>query len=332
MQSIGVVGAGAWGTALACVAARAGEANRAVILWALEAEVQASINHTHKNALYLDGVDLDKRIVATGDYTDLKNCEAILLVAPAQHLRKITESLAAKIAKDTPLVICSKGIERGTMKLMTDVVAESAPGHPLAVLSGPSFARDVAQGLPTAVTLATKDQALGRDLMRAIGLPTFRPYLSDDLVGAELGGALKNVMAIACGIVDGCAFGESARAALTARGFAEIVRLGTALGAKPESLQGLSGLGDLILTCSSHQSRNMSLGVALGEGKSLDDIMEERNTVAEGVATAGAVVELSRVKGVEMPIAEAVEAIVTRSKTVNEAITDLLNRPFTTEI
>ncbi len=331
MEKIGVIGAGAWGTALACVAGRSGGDNRSVVLWARETEVVATINHTHENKLYLPGHRIEPNVHATGQFDDFTDCDAILLVPPAQHLRTIVKQLTPHLTKGTPLVICSKGIERGSMELMTDVVAAAAPGHSVAVLSGPSFASDVASGLPTAVTLASEDQALGRDLVQAIGLPTFRPYLSDDIIGAEIGGALKNVMAIACGIVDGCQLGESARAALTTRAFAEIVRLGTKLGAKPETLQGLSGLGDLILTCSSRQSRNMSLGVALGEGKSLDDIMGERHTVAEGVHTAGAVVALAKANDVEMPITESVEAIVTGVKSVNDAITDLLNRPFTTE-
>jgi glycerol-3-phosphate dehydrogenase (NAD(P)+) len=331
MDNIGVIGAGAWGTALACVAARSGSSNRSVTLWARESEVVATINHKHQNDLYLSGIPLEPKILATGTFADFETCDAVLLVPPAQHLRTITKQLAPNLSKGTPLVICSKGIERGSQELMTDVLGEVAPGHPIAVLSGPSFAADVASGLPTAVTLACEDQALGRDLVQAIGLPTFRPYLSDDIIGAEIGGALKNVMAIACGIVEGAQLGESARSALTTRGFAEIVRLGISMGAKPETMQGLSGLGDLILTCSSRQSRNMSLGVALGEGQSLDEIMGNRNTVAEGVHTAGALVELAKSKQVEMPIAEAVEAIVTGTKSVKDAIADLLNRPFTSE-
>ncbi|TNE40124.1 MAG: NAD(P)-dependent glycerol-3-phosphate dehydrogenase [Alphaproteobacteria bacterium] len=331
MDNIGVIGAGAWGTALACVAARGGSKDRKVTLWAREQEVVSTINHKHVNDLYLPAIPLETKIFATGNFADFETCDMILLVPPAQHLRTIAGQLVPNLSKGTPLIICSKGIERGSQELMTDVLAEVAPGHPIAVLSGPSFAADVAKGLPTAVTLACEDQALGKDLVQAIGLPTFRPYLSDDIIGAEVGGAIKNVMAIACGIVEGSNLGESARAALTARGFAEIVRLGTAMGAKPETMSGLSGLGDLILTCSSRQSRNMSLGVALGEGQTLDEIMSHRNSVAEGVHTAGALVALARAKEVEMPIAEAVEAIVTGVKTVKEAIADLQNRPFTTE-
>jgi len=330
MNKIGVVGGGAWGTALASVAARA-NAGETVRLWALEKDVVTSINKSHENTPFLAGIELDARIKATNDYADLADRDAVLLVPPAQHLRVVLSALAPHLEKDVPLIICSKGIEQGTMKLMGEVASEAAPGHPLAVLSGPSFAADVAKGLPTAVTLACEDDALGNQLMEAVGLSTFRPYLSDDIAGAEIGGAVKNVIAIACGIAEGCKFGESARAALTARGFAEITRLGLALGAKRETMAGLSGLGDLILTCNSMQSRNMSLGAALGEGQSLKDIVASRNTVAEGVPTSGAVVALARSKGIEMPIAEAVNAIVTEEKTVSRAILDLLSRPFTSE-
>lgn len=330
MDKIGVVGGGAWGTALASVAARANPGHK-VRLWALEREVVLAINKSHENTPYLAGIDLDPMIEATGELGDMKGRDAILLVPPAQHLRKVLGDLASHLDKNIPLIICSKGIEQGSMKLMGEVAAEAAPGHPLAVLSGPSFAADVAKGLPTAVTLACEDEALGEALMGAIGLSTFRPYLSSDLIGAEVGGAVKNVIAIACGISEGCKFGESARAALTARGFAEISRLGEALGARRETMTGLSGLGDLILTCNSMQSRNMSLGVALGEGRTLAEVMASRTSVAEGVPTSSAVVALARSRGIEMPIAEAVNAIVTEEKTVSRAILDILSRPFTTE-
>ncbi len=330
MDKIGVVGGGAWGTALAAVAARA-NAGRRVRLWALEREVVDGINRTHENTPFLPGIALDPMIEATASLKDLADRDAILLVPPAQHLRKVLGDLAPHLDPKIPLLICCKGIEQGSMKLMGEVAAEAAPGHPLAVLSGPSFAADVAKGLPTAVTLACEDANLGEALVDAIGLSTFRPYLSSDLTGAEIGGAVKNVIAIACGIAEGCKFGESARAALTARGFAEITRLGEALGAKRETMTGLSGLGDLILTCNSMQSRNMSLGVALGEGRTLKEVMASRTSVAEGVPTSSAVVELARSKGIEMPIAEAVNSIVTEEKTVSRAILDILSRPFTSE-
>lgn len=332
MKHIGVIGAGAWGTAMACVAARAGDPDtRKVTLWALEPEVVQSVNEQHLNQLYLPDIELEGTITATSDFADFKPADAILMVAPAQHVRGVTRDLVTALQAPVPIAICAKGIERDTLKLMTEVVAEEAPGYPVAVLSGPSFAADVARGLPTAVTLACEDEAIGAALMEAIGISTFRPYQSTDLVGAELGGSVKNVLAIACGIVEGKKFGESARAALTARGFAEMVRLGEAMGAKSDTLRGLSGLGDLILTCNSMQSRNMSLGAALGEGHTLKQIMAARRSVAEGVHSAKAVVALAQKYNVEMPIVESVEAIVSGEKSVDDAIVDLLNRPFRAE-
>lgn len=332
MKHIGVIGAGAWGTAMACIAARAGDpATRKVTLWALEPEVVQSVNAEHLNQLYLPDIELEKAITATSDLADFRHVDAILMVAPAQHVRAVTRDLVANLKAPVPIAVCAKGIERETLKLMTDVVAEEAPGYPVAVLSGPSFAADVARGLPTAVTLACEDEAIGAALMEAIGIATFRPYQSTDLIGAELGGSVKNVLAIACGIVEGKKFGESARAALTARGFAEMVRLGEAMGARSETLRGLSGLGDLILTCNSMQSRNMSLGAALGEGHTLKQIMDARRSVAEGVHSAKAVVALAQKYNVEMPIVESVEAIVSGEKSVDDAIVDLLNRPFRAE-
>lgn len=331
MERIGVLGAGAWGTALACVAARAGGEGRTVTSWAFEPEVAEAINAAHENTVFLPGIPLEKNITATNDMGDLKGTEAILLVPPAQHLGTLAKSLVAHLEEPVPLIICSKGIERGTLRLMSDVLAESAPDFPIAVLSGPSFAADVARGLPTAVTLACEDKALGMKLVEALGLPTFRPYYSDDIIGAEIGGALKNVIAIACGIVDGLKLGESARAALTTRGFAEIVRLGTSLGGRNETLQGLCGLGDLILTCSSRQSRNMSLGAALGEGNTMSEIMGARKSVTEGVHSADGAVTLAHKHQIEMPIATAVADIVAERLSINEAIDGLLSRPFNVE-
>ncbi len=329
INRLAVLGAGAWGTALATVAARAG---RTVTLWAFEPEVADGINTRHENGVYLPGVPLDPAIRATSDAPEaLAGADAVLLVIPAQYLRKTAVYLAPHIKEGTPAAICAKGIEQSTGKLMTEVVAETIPAAIPAVLSGPSFAADVARGLPTAVTLACENHDAGAALVDAIGIATFRPYLADDLVGAELGGAVKNVLAIACGIVAGKKLGASAAAALTARGFAELTRLGVALGAKPETLGGLSGLGDLILTCGSLQSRNMSLGAALGEGRRLADVLGERRSVAEGVATAPAVVALARKAGVEMPICEAVANVVGGALTVDEAIETLLARPFRRE-
>lgn len=325
---IAVVGAGAWGTALAQVAATAG---RSVTLWAREADVVASINDGHENKTFLPGIALDKELRATADLKAAAAADAILMVTPAQHMRRTLEELAPEIAAGKPVVLCAKGIEQTTNRLLTEVLAEAMPQAAPAVLSGPSFAAEVARGLPTAVTLACEDEKVAEALAHAIGLPTFRPYYSSDLVGAEIGGAVKNVLAIACGIVEGKKFGDSARAALTTRGFAELTRLGLAMGARAETLAGLSGLGDLILTCNSPKSRNMSLGLALGEGKSLEEVMGSRNSVSEGVHSATAVVALARKYGIEMPIAEAVASIVTGAATVDTVIAALLARPFRSE-
>ena len=328
IQRVGVVGAGAWGTALATVSARAG---RKTLLWARESEVVDAVNRDHENTVFLPGQALDSAIRATGDLGDLAGCDALLLVVPAQHLRAALKDLAPHVAKGTAAVICSKGIEMSTLELMSDVLAEGLPQAEPAVLSGPSFAADVAKGLPTAVTLACADESLGQALVEAIGLPSFRPYYSRDVTGAQIGGAVKNVMAIACGIVDGRKLGDSARAALIARGFAEIVRLGTNWGAELETLAGLSGLGDLILTCTSHQSRNYSLGFALGGGQTMEEALAGKRSVAEGVATAGAVERVVESRGIEMPISVAVAQIVSGRTDVKSAIEDLLSRPFTAE-
>ncbi|MEX1155401.1 NAD(P)H-dependent glycerol-3-phosphate dehydrogenase [Parvibaculum sp.] len=325
IENIGIIGAGAWGTALAQVAAKAG---RRVTLWAHEAEVAEAINTRHENALFLPGIALDKGIRATTEAAEVATADALLMVTPAQHMRRVLTELAPLIAAGTPVVLCAKGIEQESGKLLTEVLAEAAPHALAAVLSGPSFATEVARGLPTAVTLACEDEKMAEALAGAIGLPTFRPYYSADLIGAEIGGAVKNVLAIACGIVEGKKFGDSARAALTTRGFAELTRLGLAMGARAETLTGLSGLGDLILTCNSTKSRNMSLGMALGEGKTLDEIMGARNSVSEGVFSASAVVALAKKHKADMPIAEAVTAIVTGKASVDEAIAALLARPI----
>jgi glycerol-3-phosphate dehydrogenase (NAD(P)+) len=329
MQTIAVIGGGAWGTALATVAARAG---RDVILWVREQEAADAINERKENTVFLPGISLDPKIRATKDLDDLVGLDACLLVAPAQHLRLVSERLAPVLRKGALLAICAKGIEQHSGKLMSDVIGETMPNTIPAVLSGPSFAADVASGLPTAVTLACREEEPARALVDAIGSTSFRPYWSPDVIGAQIGGALKNVLAIACGIVDGKALGESARAALTARGFAEMTRFGVSLGAARETLTGLSGLGDLILTCTSTQSRNMSLGRALGEGETLENILAARHSVAEGVYTASAVHKLATERHLDMPICESVADIVTGKKSVDEAITSLLARPFTTEI
>ena len=325
MDRIGVIGGGAWGTALAITARRAG---RHAMLWAREADVVAAINAAHENPLFLPGVALDPAIIATGELAAAARVDALLLAVPAQHMRRIATALAPHLTPGTPIVICSKGIEEGSGDLLSEVAAASLPEAPLALLSGPTFAAEVARGLPTAVTLATSDAALGGRLIAAIGARSFRPYLSDDVIGAEIGGAVKNVLAIACGIVTGRRLGDNARAALITRGLAEMVRLARAKGGRAETLMGLSGLGDLVLTCSSLQSRNHSLGVALGEGRSLAAILAERRSVAEGVTSAAAALALAGRLGVEMPITAAIDAILHRGAAIDDAIAELLSRPF----
>jgi glycerol-3-phosphate dehydrogenase (NAD(P)+) len=325
---IGVVGGGAWGTALAMVARRA---DASVLLWAREPEVVAAIGAGSGNALFLPGIALDPAIAATDDLAAVAGATLLLLVAPAQHLRAVTSGLAAHLPMTTPLVVCAKGIELGTTKLATEVVAETLPGRPVAVLSGPTFAREVALGLPTAITVASQDLALATRVAARLGGRTFRPYPSDDPLGTEIGGAVKNVLAIACGIALGRGLGDNARAALITRGLAEMIRFGVAKGGRRETLIGLSGLGDLTLTCTSEQSRNLSLGIALGRGRPLADIVAERRSIAEGVYSAAALVALARSLGIEMPIAEAVDAVLNHGADIDAAIAGLLQRPFRAE-
>ena len=321
INHIAVIGAGAWGTALANIAARAG---RDVTLWARDAAVIAAIAATRESPR-LAGIRIDERIAATGAIADIAHADAILLAVPAQESRAAALALARFLRDGTPVVTCAKGIERGTHNFMTEVIAQALPKARPAILSGPSFASDVARGLPTAVTLACADDALARELAHALGSPTFRPYHSTDVRGVEIGGAAKNVLAIAAGIVRGRKLGASALAALVTRGFAELARLGRACGARAETLTGLSGLGDLILTCSSEQSRNFSLGIALGEGRPAP------NKLAEGALTAGALTEIAKQKNVEMPIAMAVAAVLDGGLSVDGAIDSLLTRPFKAE-
>lgn len=324
----GVIGAGAWGTALAQVCARAG---LDVTLQARETEVVASINTAHENALFLAGITLEPVIKAVSDMAGLAACDLILAVAPAQHLRSALTALAPHLKPGVPVVLCAKGVEQGSLKLMTEVAEETIPGTLVAVLSGPSFAGEVARSLPTAVTLACEDEALGRAIAEAIATPTFRPYIASDLIGAEAGGAVKNVLAIACGIVEGKGLGRSAHASVITRGFAELTRLAVTLGAKAETVAGLCGLGDLVLTCSSPQSRNMSVGLALGQGMTLQEALAGKLSVAEGVASAPAVRALARKLGVETPICEAVAAILAGEIAVDAAIVGLLSRPLKSE-
>ncbi len=328
MDKIGIIGAGAWGTALAQAARRAG---RQVVIQAHEPEVAEAINTSHQNPEFLPGVELDSGIRATTDLAEAADADAVLLVAPAQFLRRVCAGLAGHWRAGVPAVICAKGIEQETCALMSEVVAETLPGAPLAVLSGPTFAGEVARGLPAALTLACPDQALGETLSAALGSPRFRIYRSDDLTGAEMGGAVKNVMAIACGIVEGRGLGNNARAALITRGLVEIVRLAVAKGARAETLMGLCGLGDLTLTCNAMQSRNFSLGAALGQGKSLDSIMAGRKSVAEGVFTASSVAQLARKLHVETPICTAIDSILNNHADIDATISGLLARPLSVE-
>lgn len=320
-----MIGAGAWGTALAQVAAANGGP---VLLWAFEEEVVQAINGTHCNFTYLPGIALDPAIEATGDLRQLASCDALLVVTPAQHLGAILNKLPVK---DIPLVLCSKGIEAGTQRLMSEVAAAVHPDAPIAVLSGPTFAHEVAKGLPTAVTLACADQALGEALSVRLARPQFRPYLSEDVTGAEIGGAVKNVLAIGCGVVEGAGLGQNARAALISRGFAEMTRFGLARGARAETLAGLSGLGDLVLTCSSTSSRNFSLGKGLGEGKPAVELLADRRTVAEGAFTAPVLRAAAKAAGVDMPITDAVCSLLSDELSVAKVIDALLARPLRQE-
>jgi glycerol-3-phosphate dehydrogenase (NAD(P)+) len=324
-MTIGVIGGGAWGTALAQVIAE----TEHVLLWAREADVVSQINKGRENRDFLPGVALHPRIHATADLTELAGVGTWLVVAPAQHLRRVLT--AAPLEQRPTLVLCAKGIEAGTHLLMAEVVADVAGFDlPVAVLSGPTFAGEVARGLPTAVTLACADAALGDTLVARLARPAFRPYFSDDVTGAEIGGAVKNVLAIACGVVEGAGLGLNARAALIARGFAEMRRFGMARGARAETLAGLSGLGDLVLTCSSTNSRNFSLGVGIGQGQSAATLLAATRTVAEGATTAPVLVQAARAAGVEMPISESVAALIAGAP-LNDTVAALLARPLKAE-
>lgn len=323
---IGVIGAGAWGTALAVAAARAG---RRVTLWAREADVIESISARRENALFLSGVTLPSSIAVTGKLEEVVSADALLLVSPAQHSRAVATSLKPMLSRQ-PLFICAKGIERGTGKLMSEVLCEIVDHAQVGILSGPSFARDVANGLPTAVTVAAKLDIAQR-LQLSISQGAFRPYASDDMTGVALGGAAKNVYAIACGIVAGMGLGESARAALLARSFAELRRLGEALGARGETLMGLSGLGDLVLTATSPTSRNFAFGLAIGKGATRAELDANGHPLAEGIETAPALVARGRQQAIELPIAETTAAILDGSLAVNAAVPRLMTRPLKPE-
>ena len=321
---LGVLGGGAWGTALAQVAAEGGE----TLLWAREPEVVEGINSEGENRLFLPGVPLHPAVRATEALSDLAGCDALLVVTPAQHMRSVLRSMPPLAI---PLILCAKGMEEASMKLMHEVASEAQPEAPVAVLSGPTFAHEVAARLPAAVTLAAEDRALGERLRDRIARPWFRPYWSDDVTGAEIGGAVKNVLAIACGAVEGRGLGQNARSALISRGFAEMTRFGLARGARAETLGGLSGLGDLVLTCSSTSSRNFSLGKGLGEGRSAGELLADRRTVAEGAHTAPVLARAARSAGVDMPIVAAVCAHLAGEASVEEVVERLLSRPLRAE-
>jgi glycerol-3-phosphate dehydrogenase (NAD(P)+) len=319
-MKVGIIGGGAWGTALAQVASVDGE----VLLWAMEPEVVSSINQARENSLFLPGMRLHDSVRATAKLDELQECDACLVVTPAQHMRSVLERASSW---NKPLVLCSKGIEERTGKLLHEVARDACPEAPIAVLSGPTFAHEVAAGLPTAVTLAAEDMQLADRLRDRIARPAFRIYVSDDVAGAEIGGAAKNVLAIACGIVEGKGLGLNARASLIARGFAEMTRFGLAFGARKETLAGLSGLGDLVLTCSSNSSRNYSLGKGIGEGRSAAELLSNRSTVAEGAFTAPVLARLAQEKGVDMPIVGAVDALLAGRVDVDQVLDGLLSRP-----
>ena len=321
IEKLAVVGGGAWGTALAQVAAARGHET---MMWAFEEDVVAAVNRINENPVYLRGQKLNPAIRATNNFSELSECDAWLVVTPAQHMRAV---LSRAPCPNMPLILCSKGIEEGSGQMLHQVAREVCPTSPVAVLSGPTFAHEVAAGLPTAVTLACEDAGLGETLRERLAGPAFRIYLSDDVAGAEIGGAVKNVLAIACGVVEGRGLGQNARAALIARGFAEMTRFGLAMGARRETLAGLSGLGDLVLTCSSTSSRNFSLGKAIGEGRDAAALMADRRTVAEGAHTAPVLHRIARDKGIDMPIVAAVDALLRGAIPIDQVLEQLMARP-----
>lgn len=324
MQKIAIIGGGAWGSALANTLANAG---KDIIVWAREPEVVISINERHENEMYLPGIKLHSGIKATDSLTQAAECDALLLCTPAQHVRSTLQSLKADIADGKPCIICAKGVEIETGYLMSEVMDEVVPGATYAILTGPTFASEIAKGLPSAVTIACRDKDVGAELVEALNNKILRTYSTEDVLGAQIGGAVKNVIAIACGVIHAKGLGESARAAVVTRGLAEMSRLASAMGAKKETLMGMCGVGDMILTCSSMQSRNFSLGAALGEGKTIQDILGQRTSVTEGVYTAKALEVMARNHAVDMPISAAVHACVNEGESVDIVIEKLMERP-----
>ncbi len=329
IRRIGIIGGGAWGTALAHIVAKAGTE---AVLWARDTAIAEAINRDRENPKYLRGIPLDDRLRATADLAGCSAADAILLVVPAQAIRRICDEIAGHVSDHVPLICCAKGLEIDTGLLMTEVIAEVLPRHPRGCLSGPTFASEAARGLPTAVTLATDDPALGISIAKAIGTPSFRPYLSDDVIGAEVGGAIKNVLAIACGIAAGIGMGENTRAALITRGLAEATRLAIALGGRAETLAGLAGLGDLAMTCASRQSRNFRFGEALGRGEAMDKVLQDMGGVVEGRFTAEAIVTRATPLGADLPICQAVDAVLNQGTDLHAAIDGLMGRPLRREM
>ena len=328
IKRLGVIGTGAWGTALAHLAAQAGSET---VLWGRDAETVAAINRDHENPNYLKSLPLDSRIQATTDLAETCRADAVLLATPAQAVRDVASTMAGKLPPGVPVICCAKGLEIGTGLLMSEVLGEVLPDHPIGCLSGPTFATEAVQGMPTAVTLSIDDPGLGAALAKAISTPTFRPYISGDVIGAEVGGAVKNVLAIACGIAAGQGFGENTRAALITRGLAEMTRLAVALGGRAETLAGLAGLGDLAMTCASRQSRNFRFGDALGKGLAADGILAGMGGVVEGWHSAGAVIQRAKARDVELPICQAIDAVLNHGANLRAAIEGLMRRPLRTE-
>ncbi len=328
IDTIAVVGAGAWGTALAMTAVRA---KRQVILWGRDSRAIDGILRRRENPRYLPGIEIDPAIQVTNDLADIAGADAIVLVVPAQTVAEVIAKLGQT---STPLVVCAKGLDRGTDRRLSEVIHDQTPDRRIAALSGPNFAREVALGLPAAATLACADEPLGRALAASLSHEQFRLYWTDDVIGVEIGGAVKNVLAIAAGMVDGRRLGENAKAALITRGLAELMRLGEALGARRETLMGLAGLGDLMLTATSQTSRNMAFGMAIGEGANPVRLQQEPGALVEGAATAAAVIRLARQQAAHdltLPICEAVAAILAGHLDIDQAIEALMTRPLRAE-
>mgnify|MGYP001083316723 CR=1 FL=1 len=329
MNRVGIVGAGAWGTSIAMQAIRGGNN---VVIWAREQEVVNSINNESVNSIFLPNIKLDTRITAIAELSELLPVDMIFIAVPAQHFRETCKKLEQYLLPNIPVIICSKGIEQGTNALMNNILSECIPQSSAMIMSGPTFAGEVAEGLPTAVTLACEDLKQGNVVSAAIATDYFRPYLSTDLIGVAIGGAVKNVLAIACGMLEGRQMGDNARASLITRGLAEVVRLAVALGGEYKTLNGLSGLGDLLLTATSPQSRNYSLGVAIGKGIPYNDILSKRVSVAEGVFTSSALASLASSLSIEMPICFEVDKVINHFKPIDLAIKDIVGRPIRKEL